>query len=80
LEETRFWERGVRLLGVCLQQLVRAGAGRQLAFDFTTMGRALPALDAIRSKYGEHAIAAARVLEAGAEGRRGPHITFAVPE
>ena len=80
LEETRFWERGVRLLGVCLQQLVRADHGRQLAFDFTTMGRALPALDAIRSKYGEHAIAAARVLEAGSEGQRGPHITFAVPE
>jgi DNA polymerase-4 len=80
LSETRFWERGVRLLGVCLQQLVRAGDGRQLEFDFGAMGRALPALDAIRSKYGEQSIGAARILEAGGEARRGPSITFAVPE
>jgi DNA polymerase-4 len=78
--ETRFWERGVRLVGVCLQQLVRADEVRQLAFDFGPMARALPALDSIRSKYGEHAIAAARILEAGREGRRGPAISFAVPE
>jgi DNA polymerase-4 len=80
LAETRFWERGVRLLGVSLQQLVRTDHGRQLAFDFSAINRALPAMDAIRSKYGEHAIAAARILEAGSEARRGPTVTFAVPE
>lgn len=80
LAETRFWERGVRLLGVCLQHLVHHDNGRQLTLDFSHMARALPALDAIRSKYGEHAIDAARVLEAGDAARRGPGITFAVPD
>jgi DNA polymerase-4 len=65
LRETRFWERGVRLVGVSLQMLVRTETGRQLAFDFQNAAtRATPVVDRIKSKYGEHAIAPARVLEA----------------
>jgi DNA polymerase-4 len=65
LEETRFWERGVRLLGISLQMLGPAGAGRQLALDFDgRAARTTPVVDRIKSKYGEHAIGPARVLEA----------------
>ena len=77
--ETRFWERGVRLVGVSLEQLVRNGDGRQLAFEFET-ARALPALDQIRTKYGEQAIGAARTLEAGADALRKPRISFSISD
>lgn len=80
LAETRFWERGVRLVGLCLEQLVRTDQARQLAFDFSAPAqRALPALDAIRSKYGETAIGAARALLAG-RGVRRDRISFHVPD
>ena len=66
LEETRFWERGVRLLGISLQMLVTTGGARQMALDFAARpSRAVPVVDLIKSKYGERAIGAARVLEAG---------------
>ncbi len=72
LEETRFWERGVRLVGVSLQMLVRTDAARQLRFDFAALGqKKSPVVDRIRSKYGEHAIGLARSLEAGQRLRRG---------
>lgn len=79
LGETRFWERGVRLLGVSLQLLVPA---RQLELDLGPLRatRALPVVDALRSKYGARAVVLGRGLEA-AEGR-GPHdprISFTLP-
>lgn len=81
LHETCFWERGVRLLGVSLQLLVRTDAVRQLSFDFDARGaRTSPVVDRIRSKYGEHAIGLARTLEAGRRSRRGPpHPRFRAP-
>lgn len=80
LAETRFWERGVRLVGLCLEQLVRTDQVQQLAFDFNAPAqRALPALDAIRSKYGETAIGAARAFEAGTRVRR-DRISFQMPD
>ena len=65
LAETRFWERGVRLVGVNLQLLVHADRTRQLAFEFAEAGRALPVVDSIRTKHGERAIGLARALETG---------------
>ena len=80
LAETRFWERGVRLVGLCLEQLVRTDQAQQLAFDFNApAARALPALDVIRSKYGETSIGAARAFEAGKRVRR-DRISFHVPD
>ncbi len=71
LDETRFWERGVRLAGVTLQLLVRTDTVRQLSFDFDMHGtRSSPIVDRIRTKYGEHAIGLARTLEAGRRSRR----------
>ncbi|MFQ5600653.1 MAG: DNA polymerase IV [Candidatus Krumholzibacteriia bacterium] len=81
LEETRFWERGVRLLGVSLQRLERTDAARQLCFDFDpSTGRANPVVDRIKTKYGEHAIGLARSLELGRPVRRGVrHPSFQPP-
>jgi DNA polymerase-4 len=81
LGETRFWERGVRLVGVTLQLLTRTGAGRQLHFEFSRRGeRTSPVVDRIRTKYGEHAIGLARTLELGRRSRRGPrHVSFHPP-
>ena len=65
LAATQFWTRGVRLIGLALQQLMSLDQARQLAFDFAARDRrALPAMDAVQSKYGPAAIAPARVLEA----------------
>jgi len=82
LEETRFWERGVRLVGLSLQLLVGTGAARQLRFDFAAGAeKKSPVVDRIRSKYGEHAIGLARSLEAGERPRRGSEFpTFRPPE
>ncbi len=81
LDETRFWENGVRLLGVSLQLLVRTDSVRQLRFEFDSHGaRSSPIVDRIRSKHGEHAIGLARTLEAGRRSRRGPrHPSFQAP-
>lgn len=65
LGETRYWIRGVRLLGLSLQMLVNLDLVRQLAFEFATRPhRALPVLDEVRSKYGPASLEPARVLEA----------------
>jgi len=81
LAETRFWERGVRLAGLCVQKLIPVGSGRQLQFDFTARGeRTSPVLDRIQNKHGEHAIGLARTLEAGGAARRGSrHPSFQAP-
>jgi DNA polymerase-4 len=81
LGETRFWERGVRMVGITLQLLVPAQAARQLHFEFSARGeRTSPVVDSIRSKYGEHAIGLARTLESGRRSRRGPrHVSFQPP-
>jgi len=73
LDETRFWERGVRLVGLSLQLLVRHDRVRQMCFEFDAHGvRSSPVVDRIRSKHGEHAIGLARTLEAGRRSRREP--------
>jgi DNA polymerase IV len=65
LAETRCWSRGVRLVGLSLQQLVHLDQARQQVFEFAARpARALPALDQVQSKYGPAALVAARVLEA----------------
>lgn len=81
LAETRFWERGVRLLGVSLQMLVPANAGRQLAFDFDSPAAlSLPVIDRLKSKYGDGVIGSARILDTGRDPRRdGPRISFTYP-
>ncbi|HZL86648.1 MAG TPA: DNA polymerase IV [Candidatus Krumholzibacteria bacterium] len=81
LEESRFWERGVRLVGISLQMLVPSDAARQLRFTFA--GRAdqkSPVVDRIRAKYGEHAIGLARSLEAGRRLRHAGGPSFRPPE
>ena len=80
LQETRFWERGVRLVGVTLELLLPTGAGGQLAFDFDPRAaRAQAVRDRIVNKYGDRAVTPARVLEAGDNARRGPHVSFTLP-
>jgi DNA polymerase-4 len=81
LAETRFWERGVRLLGVSLQLLVPSSAGRQLALDFDSPAAlSLPVIDQIKTKYGEGAIGSARILDTGRDRRReAPRISFNYP-
>ncbi len=82
LEESRFWQRGVRLVGLSLQLLVRSDTARQLRFTFAARGdQKSPIVDRIRSKYGEHAIGLARSLEAGQRLRRaGAHASFRPPD
>ena len=73
LDETQFWERGVRLVGLSLQLLVHYDRMRQLCFEFDSHGvRSSPVVDRIRSKHGEHAIGLARTLEAGRRSRHQP--------
>jgi len=80
LGETRFWVRGVRLVGVTLELLVPTGVGGQLAFDFDPRAaRAQAVRDQIANKYGEGAVTPARVLEAGDAARRPPHVSFTLP-
>ena len=75
LQETRFWRRGVRLLGVSLQGLSDASSGRQLCFDFDRRSqRTSPVVDSINRRYGDHAIGLARSLEA--KRRRGGGAEF----
>jgi len=78
LGETRFWERGIRLVGVHLELLVHVDAVRQLTFDFAERGRALPVVDSIRSKHGERAIGLARALATGRDPGA-QRIAFAPP-
>jgi DNA polymerase-4 len=82
LEETRFWERGVRLLGVSLQMLVRTDAAKQLAFEFqAASSRATPVVDRIKTKYGENAIGPARILESVPEpSAQPPRPSFFLPK
>jgi len=73
LQETRFWRRGVRLLGVSLQRLSDTQQARQLCFDFDRRSqRTSPVVDSINRRYGDHAIGLARSLEAKRR-RRGAH-------
>lgn len=81
LAETRFWIRGVRLVGVSLQRLVPTAAARQLCFDFAAGGqKKSPVVDRIRAKYGEHAIGLARSLPTSARGRRREVVSFRPPQ
>ena len=82
LEESRFWQRGVRLVGLSLQLLVRSDTARQLRFTFEARADLKsPVVDRIRSKYGEHAIGLARSLEAGRRLRHaGGNPSFRPPE
>jgi len=73
LQETRFWRRGVRLLGVSLQKLSDTQHTRQLCLEFDRASRQSSAVvDRINRKYGDHAIGLARSLEAKPRRRGGP--------
>ena len=73
LRDTRFWRRGVRLLGVSLQRLADTRSMRQLCFDFDRRSqRTSPVVDRINRRYGDHAIGLARSLEAKRRRRGGP--------
>jgi DNA polymerase-4 len=72
LQQTRFWRRGVRLLGVSLQKLSDTQAARQLCFDFDRRSqRTSPVVDSINRRYGDHAIGLGRSLEAKRRRRGG---------
>jgi DNA polymerase-4 len=73
LQETRFWRRGVRLLGVSLSKLSDTQKCRQLSFEFNRAAQQTsPVVDRINRKYGDHAIGLARSLEAKRRRSGGP--------
>jgi hypothetical protein len=73
LQQTRFWRRGVRLLGVSLQKLSDSRSARQLRFDFDRRSQQTsPVVDSIHRRYGDHAIGLGRSLEAKRRRRGGP--------